>query len=113
MTRVRSIATLGLFFLAACLSVTAQTEDRCEIASEHGEVQIDPNTGFATATNGVVIRYKGVVLTADSAAVNQQSGEILADGRVSIQQLDQTWTGNHIRYNYKTHQMEALEFHTG
>jgi lipopolysaccharide assembly outer membrane protein LptD (OstA) len=54
-----------------------------------------------------------VVLTADSATVNVQSGETVADSRVRIQQGDQLWAGDHIRYNFLTRQMESEQFRTG
>ena len=50
---------------------------------------------------------------ADSASVDQQTGEVVADGHVRIEQGDQIWTGEHIRYNFKTHQMQSEQFRTG
>jgi LPS-assembly protein len=113
MTRVRSIVTLGFCLLAVSVSAAEQAETGWDLSSSEGEVVYDLNTGVATVTNGVVIRYGGVVLSADKASVNQQTGDAVADGRVRIQQADQVWTGEHIRYNFKTHQMEAQAFRTG
>ena len=53
------------------------------------------------------------MLTADRATVNEQTGETEADGRVRIQRDDQIWAGEHIRYNFKTRQMETAQFRTG
>ena len=53
------------------------------------------------------------VLMADSASVNKETGEAVADGHVRIEQGDQIWIGEHIRYNFKTHQMQSEQFRTG
>ncbi len=37
----------------------------------------------------------------------------MADGHVRIESGDQIWVGEHIRYNFKTHQMRSEEFRTG
>jgi LPS-assembly protein len=64
-------------------------------------------------TNGVYVKYGGTVLTADSVALNQQSGNVAADGHVRIEMGDQLWVGDHITYNFKTHQMQSEQFRTG
>ena len=46
-------------------------------------------------------------------ALNEQTGEVEADGHVRIESGDQIWVGEHIRYNFKTHQMQSEEFRTG
>ena len=67
----------------------------------------------AHGTNGVYINYNGTVLTADSASWDQNSGEAIADGHVHIQQGDQVWVGEHVRYNLNTHDMVAEQFRSG
>ena len=67
----------------------------------------------ATGTNGICVKYGEAVLMADSATVNQQTGEAVADGHVRIEEGDQIWVGEHIRYNFKTHQMQSEQFRTG
>jgi lipopolysaccharide assembly outer membrane protein LptD (OstA) len=64
-------------------------------------------------TNGIFVKHGDATLSADSATVNQQSGEVVADGNVRIEEGDLIWTGEHIRYNFKTHQMQSEEFRTG
>ena len=78
-----------------------------------GMVDYDLASGTATGTNGVYIKYGSTTLTADSVSVNQQSGEAVADGNVRIESAGQLWVGDHIRYNFKTHQMQSSEFRTG
>ena len=66
-----------------------------------------------TSTNGIGVQYGDSVLTADSASVNKQTGEAVADGNVRIEQGAEIWAGEHINYNFKTHQMRSEQFRTG
>ena len=115
MINLRAILTFALCSVAVPLSIRAQQEPEVEIQSlaADGYVEFDPNTGLAVATNGVIVKYGNAVLTADRASVNHQSTEVMADGRVRIQQDDQVWVGEHVRYNFRTRQMEAEQFRTG
>jgi lipopolysaccharide assembly outer membrane protein LptD (OstA) len=76
-----------------------------------GSVDIVGDT--ATGTNGICVKYGESVLMADSASVNRQTGEAVADGNVRIEEGGLIWTGEHIRYNFITHQMQSEQFRTG
>jgi lipopolysaccharide assembly outer membrane protein LptD (OstA) len=86
-----------------------------EVESLTSDARLDwnPQTGIITATTPILVKYGGAVLTADSATVNQDTGEVIATGKVRIQRDDQIWAGDHIRYNFKTRQMQADQFRTG
>jgi len=84
-----------------------------EALNDRGWAEFNFQTGLGSGTNGVLVRYGSAFLTADQVSVNQQTGEVVADGSVRIQSEEQIWTGEHIRYNFKTHQMEAEQFRTG
>lgn len=115
MTKLRLTAWLA--FLAFCCgsALYAQLPEETVITFEapNGRIELDPHTGLASATDGVIVKYGAVLLTADSASVNQQTGDTTADGRVRIQMDEQVWTGEHIRYNFKTREMSSDEFRTG
>jgi lipopolysaccharide assembly outer membrane protein LptD (OstA) len=115
MINPRAIFLLVLWAVTLPLTTQAQQEPEVEIQSlsQAGLVEYEPETGLAVATNGVLIKYDNAVLTADRASVNQLTTEVIADGRVRIQQGDQVWVGEHIRYNFKTRQIEAEQFRTG
>ena len=59
------------------------------------------------------MQYSNATLIADSAALDYQKGEVTADGHVRIEQGDLIWIGEHIRYNFKTHQMQSEQFRAG
>ena len=107
--------TLALCVLALPGTLRAQQRPGWELEAlnEQGWVEFNVQTGMGSGTNGVLVRYGSAFVTADQVSVNQQSGEVVADGNVHIQSEDQLWAGEHIRYNFKTHQMQAEQFRTG
>ena len=120
--RRRPVIALLALFCAIFSSVGwGQEEHQLEVSALS---QIIPGTtvgSFYTegdslvGTNGVFVKDEtgNASLMADSAAVNLQTGEVTADGHVRIQQGDQVWAGEHIRYNFKTRQMQSESFRTG
>lgn len=115
MRRLRAIlALVGLAGLAVCCAC-AQIQGVWEVESLTSDARLDwdPDTGVINATTPILVKYGGAVLTADSATVNQDTGEVIAAGRVRIQRDDQIWAGDQIRYNFKTRQMQADQFRTG
>jgi LPS-assembly protein len=118
MTRLPIIIAAVLFLLLISWHVDAQeTSSAIEIKTLKNDgstyVTHDMRNNTATGTNGVFINYNGTVLIADSVFVDENSGQAIADGKVRIQQGDQLWTGEHIRYNFKTHQMISDQFRSG
>ena len=104
----------GVFVLLTVLVGRAQEQAWIiESLSPQNEFTYDLQTGTATGTNGVVIKYAGALMVADKITVDQKSGEALADGHVRIQREEQVWVGEHIRYNFKTRVMRTEEFRTG
>ncbi|HRT07687.1 MAG TPA: LPS assembly protein LptD [Candidatus Paceibacterota bacterium] len=115
MSCLRIICTLALGWLALPGLLPAQRLPDWEIEAlgSGSGVIYDFQTGIAMATNGVLVRYGTAVLTAEQVAVHQTSGEVIAEGRVRIQQDDQIWASEHIRYNFLTRQMQSRQFRTG
>jgi len=109
---MRKLAIALLLLPLAALSVCAE-EEPWIIKTPEGEVVYDLSTGIATATNGIVVKQAGALLTAQRATVNKDTSEVEADGDVRIQREDQVWVGEHIRYNFKTHVMQSEQFRTG
>lgn len=109
------LAALAALWFALSSSTTAQQRPDVEIESLSAEslVEYDFESGVAVATNGVLVKSGTAVLTADRARVDPQTGEAEAEGRVRIQQGEQVWVGDFIRYNFLTRQMQAEQFRTG
>ena len=120
-------AIIAPIFLAVmtALSTRAQESEAWEVRAlsqiipglPQGEMEYDSKTGAIVWTNGFCISYTNqeaiTVLTADSGTLNESAHEVVADGHVRIEEDGQIWLGEHIRYNFKTHQMQSSEFRMG
>jgi lipopolysaccharide assembly outer membrane protein LptD (OstA) len=115
MTRLRFMLMLALCALAFPGVLCAQQQPvwEMEALNDQGWAEFDFQTGIALGTNGVLVRFGSSFLTADMVGVNTNSGDVTADGNVRIQSEEQVWVGEHVRYNFKTKQMEAEQFRTG
>ena len=84
------------------------------LGGEESQAEYNLATRTASTTNAVMMRYRGVVLTAErGASWSEETKQVEAFGNVRILQGDQLWTSEHVRYNFETHQMEAEQFRTG
>ena len=119
--RKTPIVILALIISAAIFSVSAaaQEAEGLEVGALNkilpgvsaGAVYY--RNGAWYGTNGIYFKRANTVLTADSAAINPDTGAVSADGHVRIEEGEQLWVGEHIDYNYKTHVMRSLQFRTG
>jgi lipopolysaccharide assembly outer membrane protein LptD (OstA) len=90
-----------------------QQQWEIEALTTNGSVIYSRTTGTVVGTNGVLVKYGNAVMVADTVSVNQGSGEAIADGGVRIQSDNMVWAGEHITYNFKTHQMRSEQFRAG
>jgi LPS-assembly protein len=112
MTPFRLTLSVAVFLLATCVGLKAQENSTNEVELFAGSGSVDLKTSIATYTDAI-LRYNGAVLTADRAAVNYETKEAVADGRVRIQQDNLLWAGEHVRYNFETRQILSDEFRAG
>ena len=86
MKRLRTPFILALGLLVFPGGLRAQQEPQAEWDIEPlgsgGAAEYDFQTGLFTVTNGVLVKYGGAVLTADQAVLNQDTGEVVAEGKV-------------------------------
>ena len=82
---------LLLFVMALPLVALGAVEWRLEQLRPESVYEYDFATKTFVATNGVMIIYGDAVLTAERASANSETGEVVADGNVRVQQGDQTW----------------------
>jgi LPS-assembly protein len=119
MSKLPAIAALIFFAAIFTLSSLAQEPPGWEAWTLNQIIPGAPNGSvdfvgdMVTGTNGICVKYGETVLMADSVSVNRETGEASADGHVRIEMGDQLWLGEHISYNFKTHQMRSEQFRTG
>ncbi len=119
MRKLPAISALILLAAIFPLSALAQEQATWNVqalnqvipGTPEGSVTITSTT--ATGTNGVFVQYGNATLMADSASVDFQTGDTVADGHVRIEMGDQIWVGDHINYNFKTQVMRSEQFRTG
>ena len=119
MRNLRAIVPLAFFAALFPITALAQQEPGWEVRALNKVIPGAPEgrveylaSGMARGTN-VFVKYGDATLMADSATLNWQTGETVADGNVRIESGDQIWVGEHIRYNFKTHQMQSEQFRMG
>src|SRR4051812_8782648 len=110
MTRLPIIVAAAIFSLLICITVDAQQANTNIViqsldTKNPAGVWYEVLTRTYHGTNGVLIDYKGTILTADSVVADKNAEQVTADGHVHIVQGDQTWVGDHVQYNFKTHDM--------
>ena len=117
---VRWFFAASLFLANTLPSLSAQESAEWEIesASEESSLSYDPDSGVGTAENGVIVKYKDVAhgeasLYADRIIFNQKSGQITAEGSVTLQRDGQAWRGERLEYNFRTGTMGAANYRTG
>lgn len=107
-------AIIGLLFIGGGLAFAQDGEpSKWEFEAPQGTLQYEIDTGLAIATNGIVAKYGGAVLTAQSARVNQATGEVVAEGNVRLEREGQIWRGEYLEYNFKTGRLRGQNFRTG
>ncbi len=73
----------------------------------------DLETGEVNVTNGVRVIYRDTTLTARRLHLESATGEALAEGAVTLEHRSQIWTGDRLRYNFRTGDLEAEDFRLG
>ncbi|HMJ89408.1 MAG TPA: hypothetical protein VK530_06310, partial [Candidatus Acidoferrum sp.] len=85
-----------------------------QAADPNALVEIDPRTGQATYTNGIIVKYGPAMLIADRAHADQKTGDVSAEGNVVlVREGGQVWRGERLQYNFKTRVMNGSVFRTG
>jgi LPS-assembly protein len=120
---MKPVSTIAaLIFFAGCASSLA-SEQKPQAFIVQSLEQVEPgvtNAGEisftqsgASGTNGIFVQYGDTTLSADGVSVKFDTGETTADGHVRIERTGQLFVGEHINYNFKTHEMRTEQFRTG
>ncbi len=103
-------------FLAACDFASGAEPAKPtgeEITVEGDSLESDVQTGRTRVSHSVVVKYRDAVLTADRAELDPDTGEVVAEGGVTLQREGLLWRGERLRYNFFTRQLQAEAFRTG
>lgn len=106
-----------LFYLLVLTSTVLSAAEqpvpfRISPKEPRGELRFDPATGIATAPQGVIVYYNDVTLTANKVTANRNTGEVEAEGDVTIVSKNLVWKGDAVIYNFKTGHSQAKNFKT-
>ena len=82
---------------------SAQEQPVLQIEGLRSESEIiRQQTGVTIGSNGVVVRYgTNTVLTANRITLNETSGDVLAEGEITLQNEDQLWMGDRLQYTLR------------
>src|ERR1043166_258704 len=78
-----------------------------------GEADYDLDKGIVTSTNRITVRYQGGVLTAQKATVNENTGDVVAQGSVHLQRGPQLLLAESLHYNFYSKKIIAQDFKLG
>lgn len=84
-----------------------------ESLNQDGHIDYDYNTGISHAVGGVIVTFEDAILTADEATLDNNTGNVKAQGNVIVEQGGMTWAGSQVEYNFKTRQMKTGLFKAG
>jgi lipopolysaccharide assembly outer membrane protein LptD (OstA) len=111
--RVRTVFTFGIGLGGAALLAAESPELQIRALSPQGSVEYDESTGIIADPAGVAVSYGDTTLTARRITLDRNSTAIEAEGNVRLQRDREIWTGERLRYNFVTREIDAANFRTG
>ena len=73
-------------------------------------MEYDSNKDLLIASGHVAVRQYDEMLRCDHAIINRQTHDVYAEGNVYYQRGSDAWSGDSLRYNFKTHRGNFGEF---
>jgi LPS-assembly protein len=110
-----SLCILAVLAMGAILMAEPQPEYQLTVEplTARSQVFYYFDQRLSVGTNGVVVRYQDVVLTADTILLNEETGDARAEGDVSLQRGISLWRGDQLNYNFITREIQAGHFRVG
>jgi LPS-assembly protein len=103
-----------LVWLACVFCCAARGAETNESLIIEGDAVLQVKSGIIHYPNGVLVKYGPAVLTANTAEIDQETGEILATNNVVLQREGgQLWRGDRLNYNFKTGIIRGQDFRAG
>jgi lipopolysaccharide assembly outer membrane protein LptD (OstA) len=101
---------LFLAFAAAC---PAQQAEPWHINGLDSQSQFESRDNTNFFSHGVMVSNETTLITAEQAAATDLTGEVVAEGDVTILDHGHIWRGTNFIYNFKTGDVRAGSFKTG
>jgi lipopolysaccharide assembly outer membrane protein LptD (OstA) len=80
---------------------------------DEGSIIWNLASGEVSYTNGVSISYGDARLAARQVRLNRETGEVAAEGNVTLELTNRIWRGDRVLYNFKTGEINGGDFRTG
>lgn len=77
------------------------------------ETQFNPDTGIASATGDVRIKYGGVEIIAGRAEYNSNTKDVIAHENVTVLKGGQVFRGETVTYNFESQELKANNLRSG
>ncbi|MGA0326044.1 MAG: LPS-assembly protein LptD [Limisphaerales bacterium] len=116
---LKYLGVVGLYF-SLIMGQAAQWEDTDWeiIPQREGAFAYSPTSNITVAYDGVMIKIREAQLgpasiMADRVTVDGDSGELLAEGNITMHQSGLVWRGEFLQYNIQTRQIRTSSFRAG
>src|SRR3954463_16619791 len=102
-----TIFAMGSFALCSARADDPATPPDLEVESLSNESSIiyDFQAHTWVGSHGIIARQGSTVLIANEARGDDNTHQVVADGMVSLQAPNLYWTGDHLEFNFNTHQI--------
>jgi len=105
--------TLMALFLAFAAACPAQQAEPWHINGLDSQSQFESRDNTNFFSHGVMVSNETTLITAEQAAATDLTGEVVAEGDVTILDHGHIWRGTNFIYNFKTGDVRAGSFKTG
>lgn len=114
MSKARWLLFTLVFWLAVAPGLAQEAPElQVDALSEAGSVEYEETTGVISDPAGVRVTYGDASLIAQKITLDRRTTEVQAEGHVRLQRGSEVWSGERLRYNFLTRQMQADFFRTG
>lgn len=108
---VRAALAWGLASAALCAEEPPEIE--VNALSSEGSIEYLENTLRVEDPAGVVARYGDATLIAREIQLDRLTSVVQAEGNVRLERGAEVWTGETLRYDFTSRQIQAANFRTG
>jgi len=77
------------------------------LSGDSDPLEYDLQSKTWVGRKGVIVRQGTTILVGNEVHVDQSTGIVVADGMVTLQKPSVYWTGEHLEYNFNTHEITS------